>query len=193
MLDTLVESAARLCDADNGVIVQPRSDTYRLAASWGLPPAQKQYLQNRVFRPDDGSLTSQALAAGDVVHIHDVLERPGYPIAEDPEPSRTRLGVPMLRDGIPFGVFVLTRGQVRPFTDRQIELVQTFAAQAVIAIENARLFNETREALERQTATADILKVIPVRVGRSADIRRHREERSEAFQAVRCDDYNSER
>src|SRR6185369_14521324 len=105
-------------------------------------------------------LTGMVLSTRNVVHIHDALEEPGFILGGGTDPARTRLGVPLLRDGIPIGVFVLTRMQVRPFTERQVELVQTFAAQAVIAIENARLFNETKEALERQTATADILKVI---------------------------------
>ena len=100
------------------------------------------------------------LTEGKVIHIHDVLAEPEFMARGDPDPPRTRLGVPLLRDGPPAGVFVLTRREVQPFTDRQIELVHTFADQAVIAVENARLFNETKEALERQTATADILKVI---------------------------------
>ena len=160
VLDTLVELAAQLCEADEGIILQPKGDGYALAADWGLPPTKKQFLQSVTFRPGDGRLTGRVLNEGTVVHIGDVLEEPDFIVGGDPDPARTRLGVPLLRDGVPAGVFVLTRQQMRPFTDRQIELVQTFAAQAVIAVENARLFNETREALERQIATADILKVI---------------------------------
>ncbi len=160
VLDTLVELAAQLCEADEGIILQPKSDGFGLVANWGLAPGKQEFLQSLIFRPGDGRLTGRVLTGGNVVHIPDVLEEPGFIVRGDPDPARTRLGVPLIRDGAPVGVFVLTRRQVRPFTDRQIELVQTFAAQAVIAVENARLFNETREALERQTATADILKVI---------------------------------
>ena len=160
VLDTLVKSAAQLCEADRGSSSSRRATAFGLVADWGLTPDKKDFLQSIVFRPADGRLTGRVLTGGCVVHIHDVLEEPEFIVGGDPDPARTRLGVPLLRDGTPAGVFVLTRQQVRPFTDRQIELVQTFAAQAVIAIENARLFNETKEALERQTATADILKVI---------------------------------
>ena len=160
VLDTLVELAARLCEADEGIILQPKGDGFGLVANWGLAPGKQEFLQSLIFRPGDGRLTGRVLTGGNVVHIPDVLEEPGFVVRGDPDPPRTRLGVPLIRDGIPVGVFVLARRQVRPFTDRQIELVQTFAAQAVIAVENARLFTETREALERQTATADILKVI---------------------------------
>ena len=154
------KSAARLCEADEGIILQPKGDGFGLVANWGLAPGKQEFLQSLIFRPGDGRLTGRVLTGGNVVHIPDVLEEPGFVVRGDPDPPRTRLGVPLIRDGIPVGVFVLARRQVRPFTDRQIELVQTFAAQAVIAVENARLFTETREALERQTATADILKVI---------------------------------
>ena len=160
VLDALVESAARLCEADECIIIQPKEDGHGLSAEWGLPPAKREFLQSVTFRPEDGRLTGAVLKTCNVVHIHDVLAEPGFVVGGDPEPARTRLGVPLLRDGISVGVFVLTRLDVRPFTERQIELVQTYAAQAVIAVENARLFNETKQALERQTATADILKVI---------------------------------
>ncbi|HKU06151.1 MAG TPA: GAF domain-containing protein, partial [Bradyrhizobium sp.] len=160
VLETLVKSAAQLCEAEEGIIVQPRGDGYGLTADWGLPEGKREFLRSVTFRPGDGRATGMVLKTGSVVHIHDVLNDPDFLVGGDPDPARTRLGVPLLRDGKPAGVFVLTRMEVRPFTDRQIELVQTFAAQAVIAIENARLFNETREALERQTATAEILKVI---------------------------------
>src|SRR3954466_14443579 len=157
VLNTLVESAVRLCQADQGIVLQPKGDGYGLVASWGHTPSHREFLLNRTFRPEDGSASMQAVIERKVVHVHDMQEAPGYMVPGDPEPSRTRLAVPLLRDGTPIGVFVLARTQARPFSDQQVELVQTFAAQVVIAVQNARLFNETTEALERQTATADIL------------------------------------
>jgi GAF domain-containing protein len=160
VLNTLVESAARLCEAGEGIILQPKGDGYVLAADWGLTPSKREFLQSVLFRPGDGRLTGKVLTSGNTVHIRDVLAEPEFIVGGDPDPARTRLGVPLLRDGTPVGVFVLTRMQVRPFTERQIELVQTYAAQAVIAVENARLFNETREALAHQTATSEVLQAI---------------------------------
>ena len=160
VLDTLVESAARLCEAEQGIIIQPRGDGYGLTADWGVTESKREFLRSVTFRPGDGRATGTVLETGNVVHIHDALKEPNFVLGGDPDPARTRLAVPLLRDGTPVGVFVLTRMEVRPFTDRQIELVQTFAAQAVIAIENARLFNETKEALAHQTATSDVLQAI---------------------------------
>jgi len=159
VLETLVVSAARLCEADEGTIFQPRDDAYRLTASCGLSPPRKVFLESCSFQPGTGSTIGRVLLEGKTVHIEDSQADPNY-LFQDPESVRTRLGVPLLREGAPIGVFVLTRCDVRPFSEKQIELVTTFADQAVIAIENSRLFNETQEALERQTATAEILKVI---------------------------------
>jgi two-component system, NtrC family, sensor kinase len=160
VLDTLVESALHLCDADEGTIFQPRDDAYHLTASCGLSPPRKEFLESCSFQPGTGSTIGRVLLEGKTVHIEDSQTDPNYRFQDHLETVRTRLGVPLLREGAPIGVFVLARRDVRPFSDKQIELVQTFADQAVIAIENVRLFNETQEALERQTATADILKVI---------------------------------
>ena len=160
VLDTLVKSALHLCDADEGTIFQPRDDAYHLTASSGLSPPRKEFLESCSFQPGTGSTIGRVLLEGKTVHIEDSQTDPNYRFQDHLETVRTRLGVPLLREGAPIGVFVLARRDVRPFSDKQIELVQIFADQAVIAIENVRLFNETQETLERQTATADILKVI---------------------------------
>jgi GAF domain-containing protein len=168
VLDTLVQSAARLCESDEGVIFRPvEGGAYRLAAGYGLSPAKRAFLQSRSLRPGTRSMTGRAVLEGKVVHVEDALTVPGLVSENEPEPARTRLAVPLLREGAPIGVFVLVRREVRRFTDKQIELVQTFADQAVIAIENVRLFDEVQartrdlqESLQQQTATADVLKVI---------------------------------
>ena len=166
VLDTLVESAARLCEADEGTIFQPRDDAYRLVASCGLTPGKKEFLENHLFRRDNETTVGRVLLEGRAVHLEDTQNDPSYKL-RDPDPVRTRLGVPLLREGAPVGVFVLTRREPRPFTAKQIDLVQTFADQAVIAIENVRLFDEVQartrdlsESLQQQTATAEVLKVI---------------------------------
>ncbi len=168
VLDTLIESAARLCEADEGVIFRPVEDgTYRLAAGYGLPAAKYAFLQSQSIRPGGKSMVARALLEGKVVQVEDWLANPELVFENEPDPARTRLGVPLLREGAPIGVFVLVRKQIHAFTDKQIELVQTFADQAVIAIENVRLFEEVQartrdlqESLQQQTATADVLKVI---------------------------------
>jgi hypothetical protein len=162
VLDTLVEAAARLCEADMAQILRPRDAGYYVAASHGFSPEYTESHKTLTFAPGRGSLTGRVLIERKPVQIPDVLADPEYSNLEPQRLGgyRTHLGVPLLRDGSPIGVILVSRCTVRPFDSKQIELVATFAAQAVIAIENARLLNELRQSLEQQTATADVLRII---------------------------------
>jgi GAF domain-containing protein len=169
VLNTLVESAVRLCAAHNGVIFQRDGDLYRLAANYGFSREVEQFVAEHPLRPDRGSVTGRAALEGKAIHVPDVLADPEYRATGHQEAARyrTMLGVPLLREGTTIGVFALSRQEVDPFSEKQIELVTTFADQAVIAIENVRLFEaeqqrtrELGESLEQQTATSEVLKVI---------------------------------
>jgi two-component system NtrC family sensor kinase len=154
VLQTLVESAARVCEADKATITRQKDGIFYRTEAYGFSPAFMDYVREVPVEPEQGSATGRALLEGGVVHVPDVLADPEYTFeAQRLDDFRTILGVPMLRDGIPIGVLALTRSDVRPFTDKQIELVATFADQAAIAIENVRLFKSV-EARTRELANS---------------------------------------
>jgi signal transduction histidine kinase len=155
VLDTLTESAVRLCDADMATITRQKGRAYYYATTYGFSPHIREYLKSVPHEPARGSVVGRTLLEGRNIHVPDVLDDPDYTMIEIQEKAgyRTVLGVPLMREGTPIGVIVLLRTTVRPFTGRQIELVTTFADQAVIAIENVRLFDEIQDK-SRQLAEA---------------------------------------
>src|SRR5262249_29201796 len=169
VLDALVESAARLCEADMGAILRPQGLHFQFAANYRMPREFVELATTAGIAGGRGTLAGRVLLEGHTVHIPDVLADREYAFSEAQNivGFRSGLGVPLMREGTPIGVIILWHKRVRPFTEKQIELVTTFADQAVIAIENARLFDEVQartrelsEALERQTATSEVLRVI---------------------------------
>ncbi|MGB6819766.1 MAG: ATP-binding protein, partial [Pseudolabrys sp.] len=157
VLDTLVESAARVCEADTGIIRRREGDIYPLASTFGLTAEQRDLFARYPARPDRGSVFGRTILERRTIHVPDLLSDPDldqrrlrdYAVVAN---MRSGLGVPLMREGAIVGVFTLQRREPRPFTDKQIELVTTFADQAVIAIENVRLFDEV------QARTRDLAK-----------------------------------
>jgi GAF domain-containing protein/nitrogen-specific signal transduction histidine kinase len=172
VFQTVAATAARLCRADQAAIYLDRDGEYRWASGYSQLPEYERIEREVTIRPGTGTLVGRVALEGRPVQIADAWTDPQYEVKGDARVGdiHTLLGVPLLRDGSTIGVIGLGRQRIEPFTSRQIELVSTFADQAVIAIENTRLITEQKEALEQQTATAEVLQVITTNPGNLAPV-----------------------
>jgi GAF domain-containing protein/anti-sigma regulatory factor (Ser/Thr protein kinase) len=162
VFDTIVQSVVRLCDADYATLWRPKDDGFVLVAGRNPNPESQATLRSQLVHPERGSIIGRTALERRIVHLPDVFDDPEIDNPRTPSQgsARSALGAPILRGDEVVGVIGIARKEIRPFSDAEISLVQTFADQALIAIENVRLFNETTESLERQTAIGDILRVI---------------------------------
>jgi len=161
VFETLAETAVRLCEAKRGVILRFDGHMLRFAVGHNVSPELREFFEQHPIAPGRETNSGRAALERRTIHNHDVQSDPEYSYGGSRvDPYRTVLAVPMVRGDELLGVIIIYRHEVRPFTDNQIALMKTFADQAVIAIQNVRLFNETKEALEQQTATAEVLRVI---------------------------------
>jgi len=178
VFDAMLEKALRLCEAAFGSLVGFDGERFQTLAQRGLPAPYVEYLATTADQPGPGGGQQRVLHGERVVHFADMKDDEAYRSGRNPMHramvdiggARTGLIVPLRKDDAVVGTFTIYRQEVRPFTDKQIALLQNFAAQAEIAIENARLINETREALEQQTATAEVLQVINSSPGELAPV-----------------------
>ena len=175
--DAVLEKAMLLCEAAFGSLLAYDGATFTTAATLGLPPRYAEYLATTADQPGPGGAARRLLDGEPIVHVSDLKDTDAYRLGEptrralvDIGGARTFLTVALRRDGAVLGVIGIYRQEVRPYTDSQIALLQNFAAQAVIAMENARLIAETRAALEQQTATAEVLGVINSSAGDLAPV-----------------------
>jgi len=167
VFEAMLDKAMRLCEAAFGILLIRDGSHFQTAALHGVPPPLAEFLSRTLRQPGKHTSVGRMLGGEDFVHFEDMAKEPAYQLGDPRQRAfvelggtRTYVAVALRKDGELVGTIGAYRQEVRPFTDKQIALLQNFAAQAVIAMENARLLSETRESLEYQTAISDVLKVI---------------------------------